>query len=69
MKKKLAVLVLALAMILSMAACGNSTSAEKDNTQLNIIDSEWRGLDTYRLDETAGAQGLSSSGIRRQTPW
>ena len=39
MKKKLAVLVLALAMVLSMAACGNDTSAEKDNTQLNIIDS------------------------------
>ena len=68
MKKKLAVLVLALAMILSMAACGNSTSAEKDNTQLNIIDSEWRGLDTYQLDETAGAQGLSSSALFQWDP-
>lgn len=68
MKKKLAVLVLALAMILSMAACGNSTSAEKDNTQLNIIDSEWRGLDTYQLDETAGAQGLSSSALFQWNP-
>ena len=68
MRKKLAVLVLALAMILSMAACGNSTSAEKDNTQLNIIDSEWRGLDTYQLDETAGAQGLSSSALFQWDP-
>lgn len=68
MKKKLAVLVLALAMILSMAACGNGTSAEKDNTQLNIIDSEWRGLDTYQLDETAGAQGLSSSALFQWDP-
>ena len=68
MKKKLAVLVLALAMILSMAACGNSTSAEKDNTQLNIIDSEWRGLDTYQLDETAGAQGLSTSALFQWDP-
>lgn len=68
MKKKLAVLVLALAMVLSMAACGNNTSAEKDNTQLNIIDSEWRGLDTYQLDETAGAQGLSSSALFQWDP-
>ncbi len=68
MKKKLAVLVLALAMVLSMAACGNDTSAEKDNTQLNIIDSEWRGLDTYQLDETAGAQRLNAEPLFQWDP-
>lgn len=68
MKKKLMVLALAVVMVFSMAACGSDTAAEKDNSQLNVIDSEWRGLDTYQLDETAGAQGLNSSALFQWDP-
>lgn len=68
MKKKLMVLALAVVMVFSMAACGSDTAAEKDNSQLNIIDSEWRGLDTFQLDETAGAQGLNSSALFQWDP-
>ena len=50
-----------------MAACGGGDDASA-KTNLSIIDSEWYGLDTYQLDETAGGQGLNSSALFQWNP-
>lgn len=67
MKKKLIVICLCIAMVFCMAACGGGDDASA-KTNLTIIDSEWYGLDTYQLDETAGGQGLNSSALFQWNP-
>ncbi|MGN0658249.1 MAG: ABC transporter substrate-binding protein [Emergencia sp.] len=68
MKKKLFVLCLSALMVLGMTACGGGGDDESAKTNLSIIDGEWYGLDTYQLDETAGAQGLTSSALFQWNP-
>ena len=67
MKKKLIVICLCIVMVFCMAACGGGDDASA-KTNLTIIDSEWYGLDTYQLDETAGGQGLNSSALFQWNP-
>lgn len=68
MKKKLLALSLVAAMVFSMAACGGNNTNDAEKTSLVIYDSEWYGLDTYQLDETANAQGLNSSSLFQWNP-
>ena len=68
MKKKLIVICLCVVMVFCMAACGGGGDDASAKTNLTIIDSEWYGLDTYQLDETAGGQGLNSSALFQWNP-
>ena len=64
MKKKLLVLCLALSMVFCFSACGGTGTEGGDAeapTELVMIDSEWFGIDTFQLDESAGGQSFLST--------
>lgn len=64
MKKKIFSLMLIVAMVFTLAACGGDdtpTEGDEARKDLTIIDSEWYGIDTYQLDGSSGGQSLVSA--------